>query len=288
MPASIFALTGACVLILVFLSLQVVASASRLGEDMPRMIARGQQIIEEIKSYCVGHLPSWLARETDMSLGANQWASGLQWAAKVVAGAAADTLSEAAVVGIYLVFMLVEAGRLPRRIRAAFSGGRAERIMAVVANINAAMAGYLRVKVKASFVLAVPVTGVLWAFGVQSALMWGVLTFLLNFIPYLGSVVACTGPIVLALLQSESLARPMVLALVLVSIHTLSAYVIEPKMTGKAVNLSPVIILVAISFWWLCWGFTGMILAVPLTVLVKIVMENIDDTRPFARLMSED
>ena len=59
-------------------------------------------------------------------------------------------------------------------------------------------------------------------------------------------------------------------------------------MTGKAVNLSPVIILVSLSFWWLCWGFTGMILAVPLTVLVKIILENIVFTRPLARLMAEE
>ena len=124
-----------------------------------------------------------------------------------------------------------------------------------------------------------------WAIG---SLTEGVLTFLLNFIPYLGSVIACAAPILLAVLQTDSLARPAALAVILVSIHTLSAYVVEPAMTGKAVNLSPVVILVSLSFWWLCWGFTGMILAVPLTVLVKIILENIAFTRPFARLMAED
>ena len=124
--------------------------------------------------------------------------------------------------------------------------------------------------------------------GVQSALMWGVLTFLLNFIPYLGSVIACSAPILLAFLQMESIGRPTVVAALLISIHALSAYVVEPAMTGKAVDLSPVVILVSLSFWWLCWGFTGMVLAVPLTVLGKIVLENIGFTRPFARLMAED
>jgi AI-2 transport protein TqsA len=160
--------------------------------------------------------------------------------------------------------------------------------LAVVRNINDAMAGYLRVKVKASLVLAIPATVVLWAFGVEFALMWGVLTFLLNFIPYLGSLIACGAPILLAFLQMDSLGRPAVVAGLLISIHTLSAYVVEPAMTGKAVGLSPVVILVALSFWGLCWGLTGMLLAVPLTVMMKIILDNVELTRPLARLMAED
>jgi AI-2 transport protein TqsA len=74
----------------------------------------------------------------------------------------------------------------------------------------------------------------------------------------------------------------------LVTIHMTSAYVVEPALTGRAVGLSPVVILVALSFWGLCWGITGMLLAVPLTVMAKIVLENIAFTRPLAILMSED
>jgi AI-2 transport protein TqsA len=191
-------------------------------------------------------------------------------------------------VGIYLIFLLMEAGRVPRRIQSAFDGTRPERILHVLANINVAMAGYLRVKVKVNLALALPVTIVLWAFGVEFALMWGLLTFFLNFIPYLGSVIACSCPIALAYLQMDALARPTVVAVLLVTIHTTSAYVVEPALTGRAVGLSPVVILVALSFWGLCWGITGMLLAVPLTVMAKIVLENIAFTRPLAILMSED
>ncbi len=287
--ASILVLVSVSVGLLVLLALQVLGSASRLSEEIPQMLARAQQIIHDVESYAVAHLPPWLSREaTNVSRGEAESVGRLQQIATALAAAAAETVSEAALVGIYLIFLLLEAGQVPRRIQAAYSGGRPDQILAVVTKINDAMASYLRVKVKASLVLAVPVTGVLWAFGVKSALMWGVLTFLLNFIPYLGSVIACAAPILLTFLQTDTLARPATLALILVTIHTLSAYVIEPAMTGKAINLSPVVILVSLSFWWLCWGFTGMILAVPLTVLVKIILENIAFTRPFARLMAED
>lgn len=286
---SILLLAGACVGILVVLGLHVIGSTSRLSEEMPRMIARAQALIHEGESYLITHLPPWLARETlDVSRGEVASVGRFQQLATAFAAEVADTVGAAVLVGIYLIFLLTEAGRVPRRIRAAFSGGQPEQILAVVANINTAMAGYLRVKVKASLVLAVPATAVLWAFGVKSALLWGVLTFLFNFIPYLGSVVACAAPILLAFLQTDSLARPAVMTAILVGIHTLSAYVVEPAMTGKAVDLSPVVILVSLSFWWLCWGFTGMILAVPLTVLLKVILENITLTRPLARLLAED
>jgi AI-2 transport protein TqsA len=212
----------------------------------------------------------------------------LKQAVTALAAAAADALTEAVLVGIYLVFLLVEAGRVPQRIQSAFSDERPDQILAVVGNINDAMASYLRVKIKASLVLAIPATLVLWAFDIRFALMWGILTFLLNFIPYLGSIIACGAPLILAFLQMDSLERPAIAGVLLISIHTLSAYVVEPAMTGKAVGLSPVVILVALSFWGLCWGLIGMLLAVPLTVMVKIVLENVAFTRPFARLMAED
>jgi AI-2 transport protein TqsA len=290
-PASVslLLLAGASAAVLVLLGLQGVGSASRLSDEMPQMIDRARAIINQVEGYYKAHLPPWLDVEiSDLSRGETASVGRFQQIATGLAAEAAHTVSDAALVGIYLLFLLLEAGRVPGRIQAAFSRSGAEQILVVVANINSAMAGYLRVKVKASLVLAVPATAVLWAFGVKSAVLWGVLTFLLNFIPYLGSVIACAAPILLAILQTDSLTRPAVLALTLIGIHTLSAYFVEPAMTGKAVNLSPVVILVSLSFWWLCWGFTGMILAVPLTVLLKIILENIASTRPLARLLAEE
>jgi AI-2 transport protein TqsA len=116
--------------------------------------------------------------------------------------------------------------------------------------------------------------------------MFGVLTFLLNFIPYIGSIIACSGPMVLAFLSMDSIGPAIGVTVLLVTIHALSAYAVEPAMTGKAVGLSPLVILVALSFWGLCWGLIGMLLAVPLTVMLKIVLENVAFTRPVARLMA--
>ena len=79
----------------------------------------------------------------------------------------------------------------------------------------------------------------------------------------------------------------MRLALLLVLIHAVVNNFVEPTLTGKAVDLSPLVTLVSLAFWGLCWGVTGMLLAVPLTAMLKIVWENMAFTRPLAILMAE-
>jgi AI-2 transport protein TqsA len=287
--ASLAVLASVSVGLLVLLAWLIFGSAVQLNEEMPRLIRRAETIIRDAEKYWTEHVPPWLAVEaSDIALGQTQFAGQLKHAAAALAGAAADTVTEGVLVGIYLIFLLMEAGRLPHRIKKSFTGERPEQILAIIGNINDAITSYLRVKLKASLVLALPVTIVLLALDVKFALMWGLLTFLLNFIPYLGSVIACSAPILLAFLQMESIVRPTVVAALLISIHSLSAYVVEPAMTGKAVGISPVVILVSLSFWGLCWGLTGMLLAVPLTVMGKIILDHVAFTQPVARLMAED
>jgi AI-2 transport protein TqsA len=117
----------------------------------------------------------------------------------------------------------MEAGHLPQRVRRAFGEGQGEQILTVAGNINAAMAGYLRLKAKASFLLAVLVTLVLRACGVQFAIMWGVLTFICNFIPYIGSIVAVSLPIIFAFLMLELGWQPVAAAAGVLTIHLASA-----------------------------------------------------------------
>jgi AI-2 transport protein TqsA len=287
--ASMAVLAGLTVALMLLLAWLVVGSAVQLAEDTPRLVRRGQEFVRDAREYYAAHVPPWMAGDaTTLWHGEELTAGKLQDAAASLASAAAGTVTEAVVVGIYLIFLLLEAGRVPQRIQSGFSGGRAKAIQAVLGNISAAMADYLRVKVRVNLLLAVPVTVVLWAFGVRFALTWGVLTFLLNFIPYLGSVVACSGPVLLAFLELDSLGRASAVAALLVAIHLSSAYFVEPALTGRAVGLSPVVVLVALSFWGLCWGVIGMLLAIPLTVMLKIVFENIPFTRPLARLMSDE
>jgi AI-2 transport protein TqsA len=194
--------------------------------------------------------------------------------------------AEALVVGFYLIFLLLEVRRFPERVRRGFPSERADQVLGIVDSINRAMASYLRAKVLSSLVTALPVVAILWAFGVSFPGTWGVLTFVGNFIPYVGSLVALVLPVLLALLELEPPWQPLAVLALLLLVQFVTNNFVEPRLTAHAVDLSPLVVLVALAFWGLCWGAVGMVLAVPLTVMLKIVWENIALTRPLARLMA--
>jgi AI-2 transport protein TqsA len=273
-------IAGACAVVAALTA----RSAADLVADMPRHTERIKGIIERFRE-TVQHWP-WLAELTGDTSGiADIGGAHLGNVVTTIAGAATDVLVQGFIAGVYLFFLLLEAAHFPARIQASFDSTQAEHVLAVLARINSAVASYLRAKVLASFILAVPATIILWSFGMKSALLWGVLTFLFNFVPYVGSAVTWTGPTVLGFLILEPGWRPFTMAGLLFADHLVEAYLIEPSLTGKAVDLSPLVVLIALAFWGSCWGFAGMLLAVPLTVVLRIVLDNLPATRPIARLM---
>jgi AI-2 transport protein TqsA len=259
-------------------------SAADLAADLPKHTERVKAIIGHLRD-TADRWP-WLAELTrDTSDAADVGGTQLGNVVTAIAGTAADVLGQGLAASIYLFFLLLEAANVPTRIRAGFDPTQAEQVLAVVDRINAAIAAYLRAKVLSSLALALPVIIILWWFGVKSAVFWGVLTFLLNFIPYVGSAIAWTGPTLLAFLTLEPGWQPFTVGGLLLTDHLLSANLIEPSLTGKAVDLSPLVVLLALAFWGSCWGLEGMLLAVPLTVVLRIVIDNLPATRPIARLM---
>ena len=129
-----------------------------------------------------------------------------------------------------------------------------------------------------------PVVAILWAFGISFPGTWGVLAFVGNFIPFIWSRVALVLPMLLAFLELEPPLRPLAVLVLLMLTQFVTNNFIEPRLTAHAVDLSPLVVLVALAFWGLCWGVMGMVLAVPLTVMLKIVGENIALTRPLVGL----
>src|SRR5262249_28103936 len=145
-----------------------------------------------------------------------------------------------------------------------------------------------KMKVKVNIALAVPVMLVLWVCGVKFVILWGALTFLANFVPYLGSLVACWLPIAFAFLDMCAGWQPFAVAVLLPDGLVSSAYPGAPGLPGKGVGFGPAVVLLSPAFWGLCWGLTGMVLAVPLTAMLKIILESAPSTRPIAALMGGD
>jgi len=188
---------------------------------------------------------------------------------------------------VFLIFMLLEAPHTDNRLRRAFKGDGGEAVSRIADTIVGQISKYLRMLAIISFVTGVLVYGALYVLRVEFALMWAVLAFLLNFIPWVGSIVACIPPILVALVQYYPSISPALLTLiVLLTIQSTLGNIVTPKVMGDTLDLSPIIILVSLMFWGGIWGVTGALLAVPIAVMIKIICENIRPLDFVAILMS--
>jgi len=171
---------------------------------------------------------------------------------------------------IFIVYLI--ARRKPR------PGGRA-------AEMQGKIRSYLMAKIVLSAATGLAVGLILLVLGVDLALVFGLLAFLLNFIPNIGSVIATLLPLPVVLMQFDSVLLILLAILLPGAVQMTVGNAIEPRMLGKSVDLNPVTVLLALMFWGLIWGVVGMLLATPLTAVLKIQLHRFEVTRPVARLM---
>lgn len=124
------------------------------------------------------------------------------------------------------------------------------------------------------------------AVGLDLALMWGFTTFLLNYIPTLGPLVAVIPPSLFALFQFEGLGRPALVFLGIGAIQFFIGNFVDPKIEGRVLSLSPFVVLFGIVLWGWIWGVFGAFLAVPLTAAIVIVCREFESTRWIAVMLS--
>ena len=186
---------------------------------------------------------------------------------------------------VFLMFMMIEAPFLDDKINKAF-GKNSERVRKILSTISAQVSQYLGTLTLISFATGVCAWLVLTVLGVRLAAGWGVLTFLLNFIPTVGSIIATIPPVVMAIIQfSPGLFRPFVVLVSLTAIQLLIGNVITPKVMGDKLGVSPVMILLSLLLWGMIWGIPGALLSTPIISIIKIVCENLPVLHPIAILI---
>jgi predicted PurR-regulated permease PerM len=131
-------------------------------------------------------------------------------------------------------------------------------------------------------------TAYIWlrAIGLEFAGAWAFLMFIMNYIPTIGSIIACALPIMFALAVGPSIHLAILTAAGLIGLEILFGNILDPKLTGKTLNLSTLAILINLVFWGMIWGFVGMFLSVPLLMIIFIITAQFDSTRPIAVLLS--
>ena len=187
---------------------------------------------------------------------------------------------------IFMIFILVGERHVPQRIHAAFDLEQAQRLCDMIQRITGDLQTYLGAKVLISLVTGILINLYLVFLDIDFATLWGVLAFMLNFIPSVGSTLAAVPPILIAILKFSSPMPAVWTAVGLVVINVLLGGLIEPRLMGQRLNLSPVLVVLSLLFWGWLWGIAGMVLAVPIMATIKIVCENIPSLRFVSVLMS--
>jgi len=182
---------------------------------------------------------------------------------------------------IFLILMFLLAGRkqFTKKSYKAFNSDVSEKIVGVVTKINDQIQKYLVAKTLVSLVTALLVGVVLYLFDIEFIGIWMLLTFLLNFIPNVGSLVATLLPVPIAIIQYDNFGIVIWMVVCILIIQLVIGNVVEPKIVGKRINLSPLVLLFSLALWGYIWGIVGMFLAVPLMVMIRIIFENIDGLR---------
>ena len=187
---------------------------------------------------------------------------------------------------LFAVFFLLDLRYLRQKLDFAFGDGSKGKAALIITDIIQQVTRYMSVKFFISLLTGVLIFLGTFAVGMGFPILWGFLAFILNFIPNFGSILSGVLTSVFALVQFWPKPAPVVFVAVLMcAVNFILGNIIEPRVQGRHLGLSPFIIIVSLSFWGWLWGFTGLILAVPMMVILKIICENVSILHPAAVLM---
>ncbi|WP_434339340.1 AI-2E family transporter [Motilimonas cestriensis] len=184
-----------------------------------------------------------------------------------------------------VVFMLGEATGMSAKLHLAFRDPemKLQGLDKFLSSVNQ----YMVIKTFVSIATGILVSIILWLIGVDFFILWGVLAFLLNYIPNIGSIIAAVPAVILAFLQL-SLGHAAIVALSYVMVNTVMGNMVEPRFLGRGLGLSTLVVFLSLIFWGWLLGTVGMLLSVPLTMILKIALENSEQGRWFAVLLSSE
>jgi AI-2 transport protein TqsA len=162
-----------------------------------------------------------------------------------------------------------------------------EKAMKSLKRIKDSVSIYIKVKTIVSLMTGVSVGIICWSFGIQYSMVWGLLAFVLNYIPYIGSLIAIVPPLLIGAVTLNSAGLTFLLFVLMEGVQLIMGNVIEPRMMGKSLSINVVTVLFGFVFWAFMWDIAGMLLAVPLTFLVKVTLEHISGADILVRLMED-
>jgi len=196
-----------------------------------------------------------------------------------------ETVRSGLLVLLIVIFMLLEAGGLPAKLRMAFhlTGEAEDRL----GRLSGVIRRYTTIKTLASLATAICIWVWLWILGIDFAVLWAILAFLLNFIPFVGAILMMIPAVLMALVQTD-LSTTLLVVLGYLVVNTVIGSFLETRMMGKELGISTLAVLLSLLFWGWVLGTVGVFLAVPLTMSLIIALDSSPQTRPIATLLGPE
>jgi AI-2 transport protein TqsA len=237
----------------------------------------GTELLPRVASFVASAGDSFLGRIAE-------WAVDY---ASAILGMTGTVLGGAVFVFFLTLMMLVEAQNWRDKLLRLAAPESEDDALSAVREIAERLRRYLLVRTVMGAVTALMYAGWLWLFGVELLFVWGLLAFLLNYIPTIGSLVAGVAPVIYALLTRDPGTALFVGGGLLLIEQVMGNYV-DPRVQGSQVSISPLVVLVVLLFWGWTWGIAGAVLAVPITIAILIVSAHVTPMRPLAILLGDD
>lgn len=284
------------VIIAVFLGLVILliyAASNSLINGLPRYEDKFNELISKGTEYLQNLASNWNINTENISITniAQIISSGFisipQFISNTV-NTLVSIIQNIFLIIFFLIFLLLEIEKLPLRLRKATSKLSKEQTLDILQNIEKQIQNYLTIRTLVN--LSAALLCMLWMliFGVDFILVCGILLFVLDFIPDVGSVISSAIPILIYLLQSGFSFLWLIFALLIVATQMLIGNIIEPKLQGVQLNLTPIMVLVSLIFWGWLWGIVGMLICVPLTSAINIILKQVAPNNFISALISSE
>lgn len=262
--------------ILSFLSRILVDNIKDMTVEFPKYEANFNGIVDQINALLDYDITS-IFKSLDFS----SMLSGL-------AGSISGIISSASMVLIYVLFLLLEESSFSYKLKSMYPDPEDyEEATAFVNKVNKSISDYISLKTIVSILTGVLSYFILILIGVDFPVFWATLIFLFNYIPTIGSLIATIFPALIAALQFGDFMPGLYVLVGVGTVQLLIGNVLEPKIMGNSLNISPLVVILSLAVFGALWGITGMILCVPITVILIIIFSNFPATRSIAIWLSD-
>lgn len=198
-------------------------------------------------------------------------------------------ISYLGIIFLYVLFLILEWRSFDQKLEALFPDARKlSKAKKIIRTISRDIQSYIILKTVLSLAVALIAYILFIAVGLHFPAFWALVLFLLNYIPTIGAMIGTLLPCLLTLIQFDTWMPFIFISTALIGIQFVEGNIIEPKLVGRSVNLSPVVILISLAVWGYLWGIVGLFLGIPIMVIVNIILSHFEKTRPIAILLSEN